>query len=120
MNQCHGRWNLPVSACSGGIASRFPSRNLSVTIDLLAEFGPALARPHADTLKTSQFPNMKELRAQHEGRLYRLLFAFDPRRVAVILLGGDKTGNARWYDQAIPMADALYAQHLNSLKEVQK
>ena len=86
------------------------------SIDLLATFGPALSRPYADTLKGSLFPNMKELRAQHEGRPYRMLFAFDPRRVAIMLLGGNKTGDARWYDKAIPVADALYAKHLDELE----
>lgn len=86
------------------------------SIDMLAAFGPALSRPYADTLKGSRFPNMKELRAQHEGRPYRMLFAFDPRRVAIILLGGDKTGDKRWYEKAIPLADVLYAEHLEHLK----
>ena len=87
------------------------------SIDLLVEFGPALSRPYADTLKGSRFPNMKELRAQHEGRPYRMLFAFDPRRVALVLLGGDKTGDARWYDKAIPTADVLFETHLEELKK---
>jgi hypothetical protein len=54
-----------------------------------------LGRPHADLITTSQYPNMKELRTQHRGRPYRTLFAFDPRRVAILLIGGDKTGNDR-------------------------
>jgi hypothetical protein len=58
---------------------------------------------------------MKELRAQHEGRPYRVLFAFDPRRIAVLLLGGDKTGNSRWYEKTIAVADELYARHLERL-----
>ncbi len=86
-------------------------------VSLLQEFGPALSRPYADTLKGSQFPNMKELRVQHAGRPLRILFAFDPRRTALLLLGGDKTGNARWYIEAIALADKLYAVHLRTLKE---
>lgn len=86
-------------------------------VDLLAELGPALSRPHADTLKGSTFPNMKELRVQHEGRPYRVLYAFDPRRVALLLIGGDKTGNENWYVKTIPMADKLYAAHLKILKK---
>lgn len=54
--------------------------------DLLAELGPALSRLHTDTLKGSRYPNLKELRVQHEGRPYRVLYAFDPRRVALLLL----------------------------------
>ncbi len=84
---------------------------------LLIERGPALGRPHVGTLTGSQFPNMKELRVQHHGRPYRILFAFDPRRVALLLLGGDKTGNSRWTAEAIARADALYAAHLAELQE---
>jgi len=83
---------------------------------LLGARGPALSRPHADTLKGSAFTNMKELRVQHGGRPYRILFAFDPRRCAMLLIGGDKTGKARWYDEMIPKADAIYAQHLRALE----
>ena len=74
-------------------------------------------RPYADTLKGSRHPNMKELRVQHLGRPYRILFAFDPRRNAYLILGGDKTGNANWYVDAIRRADAIYAQHLKEIGE---
>ncbi len=86
-------------------------------VNLLIERGPALGRPQVDTLKGSEFTNMKELRVQQAGRPYRILFAFDPRRCAMLLIGGDKTGNPRWYDEMIPKADAIYAQHLRELKE---
>jgi hypothetical protein len=59
---------------------------------------------------------MRELRIQHRGRPYRVLYAFDPRRVAFLLLGGDKTGDDRWYDKMVPKADALYEQHLRDTK----
>lgn len=58
---------------------------------------------------------MKELRIQHEGRPYRILFAFDPRRSAYLILGGDKTGDAHWYEWAIPRANAIYQMHLNEI-----
>ena len=89
-------------------------------INLLEALGPSLSRPHADTLKGSIFPNMKELRAQHEGRPYRMLFAFDPRRVALMLVGGDKTGDSRWYEKMLPVAERLYTEHLRSLEKVEK
>ena len=60
---------------------------------------------------------MRELRTQHEGRPYRTLYAFDPRRAAILLIGGDKTGNDRWYETHIPMADKLYDAHLEELKK---
>ena len=63
---------------------------------------------------------MRELRIQHKGRPYRVLYAFDPRRVAILLIGGDKTGNNRWYDQFVPIADKLYAEHIATLKSSKK
>jgi hypothetical protein len=58
---------------------------------------------------------MRELRVQHGGRPLRVLYAFDPRRTAILLLGGDKTGSRRWYEQNVPRADALYGRHLRDL-----
>jgi hypothetical protein len=60
---------------------------------------------------------MRELRIQHRGRPYRVLYAFDPRRTAILLLGGDKTGDERWYDRYIPRADDLYDRHLAELRQ---
>lgn len=84
-------------------------------IDRLEEYGPALGRPDVDTLKGSRFPNMKELRVQHQGRPFRVFFAFDPRRCAMLLIGGDKTGNDRFYEVMVPKADAIYVQHLREI-----
>ena len=60
---------------------------------------------------------MRELRTQHAGRPLRTLYAFDPRRAAILLIGGDKTGNNRWYETQIPIADRLHDQHLEQLKQ---
>ena len=60
---------------------------------------------------------MRELRVQHKGEPYRILYAFDPRRVAILLLGGSKGGNDRWYSENIPIADKLYDEHLEELKK---
>lgn len=77
--------------------------------------GPHLGRPDADRLEHSRYPNMKELRGP--GNI-RTLFIFDPRGVAILLLGGDKTGQwKRWYRKAIPRAEAIYEQYLAELKE---
>jgi len=84
-------------------------------IEALVALGPALGRPQVDTLKSSRYPNMKELRIQHEGRPYRILFAFDPRRIAYLILGGDKTGDSQWYDNAIRRAELIYAKHLEEI-----
>jgi hypothetical protein len=61
--------------------------------------------------------HMRELRIQHRGRPYRVLFAFDPLRIAILLIGGDKTGNDRWYGEYVPVADRLYDEHLRELKD---
>ncbi len=60
---------------------------------------------------------MKELRTQHQGRPVRTLFAFDPRRTAILLIGGDKTGDDRFYKRLVPLADDLYDIHLSELKQ---
>ena len=60
---------------------------------------------------------MRELRVQHQGRPYRVLYIFDPRRAAILLLGGDKTGDDRWYEKNVPLADRIYDGYLKELKE---
>lgn len=81
-------------------------------VDVLAERGPDLGRPIVDNIKSSRHQSMKELRAAKGGAL-RVLFIFDPRRQAILLFGGDKTGewNA-WYQWAVPLADDLYDDYL--------
>jgi len=59
---------------------------------------------------------MRELRTQHGGRPFRTRYAFDPRRMAILLIGGDKTGDKRWYEVQVPIADRLYDQHLEQLR----
>jgi hypothetical protein len=90
---------------------------INAVVLVLERLGPALTRPYADTVKGSRHPNMRELRVQHQGRPFRLLYAFDPRRTAIILVGGDKGGNDRWYDVNIPIADKLYDEHLQEIKK---
>ena len=60
---------------------------------------------------------MRELRIQHAGRPYRVLYAFDPRRCAILLIGGDKAGKDRWYEEYVPIADRLYNEHLETLRK---
>jgi hypothetical protein len=83
-------------------------------IRLLEIYGPRLSRPHADTLKGSKFVNMKELRFRAEDGVWRVAFAFDPKRKAVVLVAGDKRGvnETRFYKGLIAIADARYEQHL--------
>ena len=76
-----------------------------------------MTRPHSDTVNGSKHSNKKELRTQHRGRPIRTFYAFAPRRMAILLIGGDKTGDARFYDRMIPLAGKLYDRHLKDLKE---
>jgi hypothetical protein len=89
--------------------------SVRVKVELLADLGPALTRPHADTIHGSRVRNLRELRIQHEGRPYRVLYVFDPRRTGVLLIGGDKTGNAHWYEEFVPRAESIYEQHLREI-----
>ena len=86
-------------------------------VDLLAERGPDLGRPVVDRINSSRHQMMKELRAAKGGAL-RVLFCFDPRRQAILLLGGDKSGEwNNWYEWAVPFADDLYDEYLRELGE---
>jgi hypothetical protein len=87
------------------------------TVYLLQQLGPILPVRYSKPVVTSRHAHMRELRVQHAGEPIRILYAFDPRRVALLLLGGNKTGDDRWYEKFVPKADALYEQHLNNLAE---
>lgn len=89
--------------------------SIALAVEALEARGPALGRPFVDTLKGSRHPNMKELRPR--GETIRILFAFDPRRSAILLVGGDKRNRWQdWYDTNIPVADRLYDEHLEELR----
>lgn len=85
-------------------------------VKMLEEFGVGLGHPYSSDIEGSKISQMSELRPQHQGRPYRVLHAFDPRSMAILLIGGDKTGNNRWYEEFVPIADKLYEQHLETLK----
>ena len=87
---------------------------------VLQELGPRLGRPLADTLKGSRHSNMKELRVHSNGRPFRILYAFDPRRTAVLLVGGNKSGRKRFYKRMINLADQLFDVHLEALRRAKK
>jgi hypothetical protein len=95
--------------------SEAEQEDIAAVVTVLELRGPALRRPHVGTIEGSRHANMKELVVQHAGRPYRVLFAFDPHRCAILLIGGDKTGNARWYEEYVPIADRLYDEHLEML-----
>lgn len=89
---------------------------------LLADYGPQLGRPYADTLKGSKHANMKELRFEASDGEWRVAFAFDPRRQAILLVAGDKSGGSpkRFYRQLIAKADKRFSAHLDCLKAGKK
>jgi hypothetical protein len=91
-------------------------RDVVASVDLLESRGPYLGFPHTSGIQRSRHSHMRELRIQHAGRPYRVLYAFDPRRAAILLLGGDKTGDDRWYDTYVPLAGDLYDEHLIQLQ----
>ena len=95
---------------------------LTAVVNLLKLFGPMLKRPHADTLKGSKYPNMKELRAKTSRSELRVAFAFDTERKAVLLVGGNKSGVGQkaFYAQLIDRADRLFAAHLAKISAAGK
>ncbi len=95
--------------------SREERVSISGSVSLLEEKGPALSFPHSSGIHRSRHSRLRELRVQHKGRPYRVLYAFDPRRTAILLIGGDKTGNDRWYETFVPLADRLYDEHIAEL-----
>ena len=80
------------------------------------ERGPDLPYPYSSSIRSSRHGGMRELRAQSAGRPLRVFYAFDPRRMSILLIGGDKTGNDRFYDEYIPLADNLFDEHLRQLR----
>jgi hypothetical protein len=84
---------------------------------ILKEIGPALGRPYVDTVKQSRHKNMKELRTQNKKRVLRIFFIFDKTRKALLLIGGDKRGDKRFYERMIPLADDLYDKYLSSRRK---
>ena len=83
-------------------------KSVDFSVSLLQQAGPTLRMPHSSGVQTSRHTHMRELRIQ---------LAFDPRRTAILLIGGDKTGNNRWYEDSVPLADAIYDRHLRELEE---
>ena len=91
--------------------------SLTASVQLLEERGPHLGYPHSSGINGSKHSHMRELRTQHLGRPYRTLYAFDPLRNAILLIGGDKTGDDRWYDVNVPIGGRLYDEHLEELRK---
>lgn len=90
---------------------------IKAVLKVLAEFGPALRRPRVGYIEGSKHPQMKELIVQYQGEPWRILFAFDQERHAILLVGGNKTGDNRWYKKNVPIADTRFDRHLAELEE---
>ncbi|PZS07478.1 MAG: diaminopimelate decarboxylase [Solirubrobacterales bacterium] len=111
------RWEIELTAQAErwykALSAEDTSR-IRAAINRLERKGPTLGRPFADSITGSRHHHMKELRSS--GGNLRALFAVDPRRRAIVLVGGDKTGDWRgWYERNIPRADRLYDQHLRDM-----
>lgn len=91
--------------------------DIAATVGLLEEKGPSLPFPKSSGIEASRHSHMRELRIQHAGDPWRVLYAFDPRRSAILLIGGNKTGNDRWYEEYVPIADDLYDKHIETLRQ---
>jgi len=93
-------------------------RELAATLVSLREVGPMLGRPEVDTLKDSKFSNMKELRFKADGGVWRVAFAFDPKRDAILLVAGDKSGGSEktFYRRLIEKADKRFKEHLEEIE----
>jgi hypothetical protein len=85
------------------------------TVGLLQERGPTLPYPYSSDVKGSRHGRMRELRIQHRGKPIRIFYAWDPRRVCMLLIGGDKTGDNQFYERVVAIADDLYDEHLETL-----
>ena len=88
---------------------------VAATVRLLATQGPSLPFPYTSGVIGSRHEHMRELRVQSRGNPFRVFYAFDPRRTAILLIGGDKTGDNRFHEQYVPLADALYDTYLEEL-----
>lgn len=97
--------------------SEAEQESVAASVRLLEERGPTLGFPHSSGINGSKHGHLRELRTQHLGHPFRTLYAFDPRRNAILLIGGDKTGDKRWYDINVPVADRLYDEHLEQLRK---
>ena len=112
-------WNVvqtePFETWFLGLTGKEQAKLLAAILQLKA-LGPTLPFPLSSAIKGARHA-LRELRIQVDGQPYRILYAFDPERSAVLLVGGDKTGDARWYKRAVHHAEHLFDEHLASLKE---
>ena len=99
-----------------GILNEGEQIDVDAIVGRLEERGPQLPHPFSSGVKTSRHAHMRELRVQSHGDPLRVFYAFDPRRAAILLIGGNKAGDGRFYERMVPLADDLYDDHLEELK----
>ena len=90
--------------------------DVAAVVELLMEQGPRLLFPYSSGVQASRHAHMRELRIQSGGKPIRVFYALDPRRSAILLIGGDKSGDSRFYRRLVPIADELYDEHLDELR----
>ena len=90
---------------------------VAFSVNLLRQAGPSLPFPYSSRIEQSRHGSMRELRSQCKGRPLRTFYAFDPRRFAILLIGADKTGNDRFYEEMIPLADKIFEDYLIEIRE---
>jgi hypothetical protein len=90
---------------------------VAYTVNLLKDKGTSLPFPYSSEIKQSRHNKMRELRSQCKGHPIRTFYAFDPRRTAILLIGGDKTGNDNFYIEMVPIADKIYDEYLKEIQE---
>jgi len=90
---------------------------VTFSVDLLEINGPLLKFPHSTDVRKSRHGAMRELRSQCKGNPLRTFYVFDPRRTGILLIGGDKTGVERFYEEMIPKADKIYDEYLREIRE---
>ena len=113
-------WNVEYTDEFGewwGTLDENEQESVATVVGLLEAKGPQLPFPYSSSVEGSRHGHMRELRVQHRGEPYRVLYAFDPRRTAILLIGGNKGGNDRWYEEYVSVADRLYDEHLKVLKK---
>jgi hypothetical protein len=114
------RWNVEYTDEFGqwwnGLTEN-QQEDFAAVVTLLAMYGPQLPFPYSSGIEGSKHGHMRELRVQSGGKPLRGFYAFDPRRTAILLIGGDKTGDARFYKTMIPIADRLYDEYIAELQK---
>ena len=108
---------INTTAVNFDLLSEAEQDDFTAVVTLLMEHGPQLPFSYSSGIEGSKHNHMRELRVQSSGRPLRIFYAFDPRRVAILLIGDDKTGDKRFYKRMIPLADRLYDEHIDELKK---